>query len=74
MRQVFYYKMQQFYYKMQHLLRNVSISLQNAILITKCDVYYKIRRYNVSSPHTRKTIAYLENDLFYENTCLDHII
>ena len=35
----------QFYYKMRQLIKNETISLQNATVITKCDVYYKMRRY-----------------------------
>ena len=49
MRQVFYYKMQQFYYKIQQLLPIATILLQNATAITKCDVYYKLRQYNLLS-------------------------
>ena len=45
-RQIFYYKMRQFYYKMQQLLQIVTNLLQNATVITKCDVYYKLRWYN----------------------------
>ena len=37
--QIFYYKMGQFYYKLRWLL-------QNMIVITKCDVCFKIRRYS----------------------------
>ena len=40
MRQIFYYKMRQ-------LLQNATILLQNATIITKCDVCYKLRQYNV---------------------------
>ena len=39
MRQVVYYKMQQIYNKLRQLL-------QNAAVITKCVVYYKMRRHN----------------------------
>ena len=45
MRQVFYYKMRQFYYKMRQLLQIVTILLQNAKVITKCDVYDKLRQF-----------------------------
>ena len=31
------------------LLQNASVLLQNAIVITKCDVYYKISRYIVDA-------------------------
>ena len=37
MRQVFYYKMRQ-------LLQIATILLQNVTVITKCDVYYKLRQ------------------------------
>ena len=41
-----YYKMRQlFYYKMRQLLQNATILLQNARVITKCDLYYKLRQY-----------------------------
>ena len=41
-----YYKMRQvFYYKMRQLLQIATILLQNATVITKCDVYYKLRQY-----------------------------
>ena len=29
------------------LLQNATILLQNAIVISKCDVYYKLRQYNI---------------------------
>ena len=45
-RQMFYYKMWQFYYKMQQLLQSASSFLQDVIVITKCDVYYKMRQYS----------------------------
>ena len=41
----FYYKMRQFYYKMRQLLQNAMILLQNATIITKYDIYYKLRQY-----------------------------
>ena len=45
-----YYKMRQvFYYKMRQLLQNATILLQNATVITKCDVYYKLRQYTDAS-------------------------
>ena len=41
-----YYKMRQvFYYKMQQLLQIATILLQNATVIIKYDVYYKLRQY-----------------------------
>ena len=43
--QDFYYKMWQFYYKIQQVLQISTISLQNATVITKCDIYYKLRLY-----------------------------
>ena len=46
MRQVFYYKMRQFYYKMRQLSQIAAILLQNATVIAKCDVYYKMRSIN----------------------------
>ena len=32
------------YYKMRQLLQNATILLQNATVITKCDIYYKLLR------------------------------
>ena len=49
MRQLFYYKMPQVYYKMRQLLQIAKILLQNATVTTKCDAYYKLRQYTVSS-------------------------
>ena len=41
-----YYKLRQvFYYKMRQLLKIATISLQNVIVITKCDAYCKVRQY-----------------------------
>ena len=45
MRQNFYYKMRQLYYKMRQVLQIAAILLQNATVITKCDVYYQLRQY-----------------------------
>ena len=43
-----YYNMRQvFYYKMRQLLQNAKILLQKATVITKCDVYYKLRQYTL---------------------------
>ena len=43
-----YYKMcQVFYFKMRQLLQNAMILLQNATVITKCDVYCKLRQCTV---------------------------
>ena len=44
-REVYYQICQFFYYKMQQLLQNATILLQDATVITKCDVYYKLRQY-----------------------------
>ena len=43
--QVFFYKMRQFYYKIRQLLQIAMTVLQNATVITKCDVYYKLQQY-----------------------------
>ena len=43
MPQVFYYKMRQFYYKMRQLLQIAIILLRNATVITKCNIYYRLR-------------------------------
>ena len=51
-----YYKMRQvFYYKMRQLLQNATILLQNATVITKCDIYYKLLR-------TLEAIEYVKKD------------
>ena len=42
MRQLFYYKMRQ-----KFITKSVRFLLQNATVITKCDVYYKLRQYTV---------------------------
>ena len=39
--------MRQFYYKMRQLLQNTTILLQGVTVTTKCDVYYKLRQYNI---------------------------
>ena len=40
-----YYKMcQVLHYKMRQLLQTATILLQNAIVITKCDVYYTLQQ------------------------------
>ena len=40
-----YYKTRQvFYCKMRQLLQIATILLQNATVVTKCDVYYKLRQ------------------------------
>ena len=44
-REVYYQMCQFFYYKMQQLLQNATILLQDAAVVTKCDVYYKLRQY-----------------------------
>ena len=44
----FYYKMSQFcYYKMRQLLQVATILLQNATIITKYDVYYKLPQHTL---------------------------
>ena len=41
-----YYKMRQvFYYKMRQLLQIATVLLENATVITKWDIYYKLRQY-----------------------------
>ena len=60
MRRVFCYKMRQFYYKMRQLLKIVIILLQNTTVITKCDVYYKLRQYD----HT-KLISMVDKTMIY---------
>ena len=40
-------KMRKFYYKMRQLLQIVTIFLQNAIVVTKCDIYYELQQYTV---------------------------
>ena len=40
----FYYEMRQFYYKIRQLLQPVTILPQNATVIAKCYVYYKLRQ------------------------------
>ena len=44
----------EYYYRMQRLLQNATILLQNATVITKCDVYYKLRQYIVEKDHSMK--------------------
>ena len=43
-REVYYKIRQVFYYKMRQLLEIATTLLQNATVITKCDVYYKLRQ------------------------------
>ena len=54
----------QVYYKVrQVLLQSVTILLQSATGITKCDDYYKVRQYNRSltrSEQIRVTTAYMK--------------
>ena len=38
------------YYKVRQVLQSVTILLQSATGITKCDDYYKVRQYRASSP------------------------
>ena len=56
MRQVFHYKMRQFYYKMCQLLPIATILLQNATVITKRDVHYKLRQHNSYSNLTQHLV------------------
>ena len=52
-----YYKMRQvLYYKIRQLLQNVTILLQNATVITKCDVCYKLRQCKWESKSTVETL------------------
>ena len=44
-----YYKMRQVFYYMRHLLQIGKTLLQNATIITKCNVYYKLRQYKAPS-------------------------
>ena len=45
-RQLFYYEVRQlFYYKVRQVLQSVTILLQSATGVTKCDDYYKVRQY-----------------------------
>ena len=53
LRQVFYHKMRQFYYKMRQLLQIATILSQNATVVTKYDIYYKLRQYK---PYKQKKI------------------
>ena len=46
MRQVFHYKMRQLYYQMRNLQIGTNL-FQNATIVTKRDVYYKLRRYTM---------------------------
>ena len=41
-----YYKMRQVFYYMRQLLQIGKTLLQNATIITKCNVYYKLRQYS----------------------------
>ena len=43
----FYYKIRQFYYKMWQLLQKASILIQTETVITKFNVYYKMRQYRL---------------------------
>ena len=44
---VYYELCQVFHCKMRKLLQNMSILLQNAAIIIKCDIYYKMRWYSI---------------------------
>ena len=47
MRQLFYYKIRQKFISkcVRFFIENATVLLQNATVITKCDVYYKLRQY-----------------------------
>ena len=47
--QLIYYVMAQFYHIMQQLIQNTATLLDNVTVITKTDMYYKMRRYNVTA-------------------------
>ena len=44
-RQIFITKCDKCYYKVRQVLQSVTILLQSATGITKCDDYYKVRQY-----------------------------
>ena len=46
-------KCDKYYYKVRQVLQSVTILLQSATGITKCDDYYKVRQYTVLSIGTR---------------------
>ena len=50
-----YYKVWKLYYKVRQVLQSVTILLQSATGITKCDDYYKVREY--SKRLTRNVLA-----------------
>ena len=64
MRQVFYQKIRRFYYKMQTVITNCDN------FITKCDVCYKLRQYNLHSQgncqqdQSRKTNEIYEQSIY----------
>ena len=43
------YVMAQFYHIMQQLIQNTVTLLDNVTVMTKTDMYYKMRRYNVTA-------------------------
>ena len=57
--------MRQFYYKRRQLLQNAMILLQNTTAITKCTIYYKMRRYTPSTlaPFSCQIYQQLDNYL-----------
>ena len=44
-----YYVMVQVYHSMQQLIQNTATLLDTVTVITKFDMYYKMRRYNVTT-------------------------
>ena len=61
-----YYKMHQvFYYEMRQLLQNATILLQNATVVRKCDVYYKLRQYTLEGSTNSKPYWTYELIVFY---------
>ena len=64
-----YYKIRQvFYYKMRQLLQIVMILLQNAEVIMKCDVYYKLQQ--CSTVKSRLRLDWYQENSHPENSYL----
>ena len=57
-----FYKIRRFYYKMRQLLQNTATLFQNATVITKCDVYYKLRQYTCSHYKLRQIALFSTTD------------
>ena len=51
---------------MQQLLQNVTILLQNATVITKCDVYYKMVRHKIITFRYSLGLDIVENKETFE--------